>query len=88
MKGTLTALALICSLTAFGQTSQKYLQNGITKHKQQDFKGAIKDYDKAIKEDKSNKDAYFNRGTCELALKILNLRWQILTRQSNLIRNL
>jgi tetratricopeptide (TPR) repeat protein len=68
MKGTLTALAFICSLTAFGQTSQKYLEDGITKHKRQDFKGAIKDYDKAIKEDKSNKDAYFNRGTCELAL--------------------
>ncbi len=68
MKGTLTALALICSLTVFGQTSQKYLQDGIAKHKRQDFKGAIKDYDKAIKEDKSNKDAYFNRGTCALAL--------------------
>ena len=69
MKGILTALAIICSMTAFGQTSQEHLQNGITKHKQLDFKGAIKDYDKAIKEDKSNKDAYFNRGTCELALK-------------------
>jgi tetratricopeptide (TPR) repeat protein len=68
MKGTLTVLAIICSMTAFGQTSQEHLQNGITKHKRQDFKGAIKDYDKAIKEDKSNKDAYFNRGTCELAL--------------------
>src|SRR5688572_7399052 len=71
MKGTLTALALICSLIAFGQTSQEHLQNGITKHKQQNFKGAIKDYDKAIKEDKTNKDAYFNRGTCELALNDL-----------------
>ena len=68
MKRTLTVLAIICSITAFGQTSQEHLQNGITKHKRQDFKGAIKDYDKAIKEDKSNKDAYFNRGTCELAL--------------------
>ncbi len=68
MKRTLTVLAIICSVTAFGQTSQEHLQNGITKHKRQDFKGAIKDYDKAIKEDKSNKDAYFNRGTCELAL--------------------
>lgn len=69
MKITLTILAIVCSLTAFGQTSKEYLQNGITKHNQQDFKGAIKDYDKAIKEDKANKDAYFNRGTCELALK-------------------
>jgi tetratricopeptide (TPR) repeat protein len=69
MKKTLTTLAIIYELTAFGQTSQEYLQNGITKHKQQDYKGAIKDYDKSIKEDKSNKDAYYNRGTCELALK-------------------
>lgn len=69
MKKTLTILAFICSLTAFGQTSQEYLQNGITKHKQQDFKGAIKDYDKSINEDKTNKDAYYNRGACELALK-------------------
>ena len=69
MKKTLMTLVIICSLTAFGQTAQEHLQNGITKHKQQDFKGAIKDYDKAIKEDKGNTDAYFNRGTCELALK-------------------
>jgi tetratricopeptide (TPR) repeat protein len=69
MKKTLTTFAIICSLTAFGQTSQEHLQNGITKHKQQDFKGAIKDYDKAIKDDKTNKDAFYNRGTCELALK-------------------
>jgi tetratricopeptide (TPR) repeat protein len=71
MKVVLTALSIICSFSAFGQTSQEYLESGLTKHKQQDFKGAIKDYDKAIKEDKSNKDAYFNRGTCELALKDL-----------------
>lgn len=68
MKKTLTTLAIICSLTVFGQTSQEHLQNGIAKHKQQDFKGAIKDYEKAIKEDKANKDAYYNRGTCALAL--------------------
>jgi tetratricopeptide (TPR) repeat protein len=69
MKKTLTTLIIIFTLTAFGQTSQEYLQNGITKHKQQDFKGAIKDYDKSIKEDKANKDAFYNRGTCQLALK-------------------
>src|SRR4051812_27020379 len=69
MKKTLTVLAIICSLTSLGQTSQEHLQNGILKHKQQDFKGAIKDYNKAIKEDKANTDAYFNRGSCELALK-------------------
>jgi len=68
IKNTLTTLAFICSLSAFGQTSLEHLQNGIVKHKQQDYKGAIKDYDKAILADKTNKDAYFNRGTCEFVL--------------------
>ena len=69
MKKTLTTFTIICTLLAFGQTSQEHFQNGITKHKQQNYKGAIKDYDKSINEDKTNKDAYFNRGICELALK-------------------
>lgn len=63
---------LICSIAVFGQTSKEYLENGIAKHEKQDFKGAIRDYTKAIKEDKKNGDAYFNRGTCELALKDFN----------------
>jgi len=69
MKKTFTVLLTSFALSAFGQTAQEHLKNGIAKHKQQDFKGAIKEYDKAIKEDKNFKDAYFNRGTCELALK-------------------
>lgn len=69
MKKILITFSIIYTLTAFGQTSQEHLQNGISKHKQQDYKGAIKDYDKSIKEDKANKDAFYNRGTCELALK-------------------
>ncbi len=69
MKITFTIFAIICTLTVFGQTSQDYFQNGIAKHKEQDYKGAIKDYDKAIKEDKTNAEAFYNRGSCELALK-------------------
>ncbi len=65
----LTAMVLFCSLTVVGQTSEEHFQNGISKHKEKDFKGAIKEYDKAIKADKENRDAYFNRGTCELALE-------------------
>jgi tetratricopeptide (TPR) repeat protein len=72
MKKTFTFLLMICSFTTFGQTSNEYLQNGILKHNQKDYKGAIKDYDKAVKLDKDNKVAYFNRGTCELALKDYN----------------
>lgn len=70
MKFTLIiTIAVVFSFNSFGQTAKEYLQNGITKHNQQDFKGAIKEYDKAIKEDKNNADAYYNRGTCALALK-------------------
>jgi len=69
MRNIITSFILILSTTIFGQTSTEFLENGIAKHEKQDFKGAIKDYTKAIKADKKNKDAYFNRGTCELALK-------------------
>jgi tetratricopeptide (TPR) repeat protein len=69
MKKKLTFLAIICTMTIFGQTSEEHFQNGISKHRKEDYKGAIKEYDKSIKADKSNKDAYFNRGNCELALK-------------------
>jgi len=69
MKKTLTTFAMMCAVTAFSQTSEVHLKNGIEKHNEKDYKGAIKDYDKAIKEDKTSKDAYYNRGICELALK-------------------
>lgn len=62
---------LICSITVFGQTSKEHLDNGYSKHEKQDFNGAIKEYTKAIKADKENRDAYYNRGSCELALKDL-----------------
>lgn len=57
------------SLSVAGQTARQFLQAGLEKHKLQDFKAAIKDYDKAIDLDKNLRDAFFNRGTCELALK-------------------
>lgn len=69
MKKTFTIISIFIASNIFAQSSIEHLENGIAKHKQQDYKGAIKDYDKAIKEDKANKDAYFNRGSCQLALK-------------------
>lgn len=69
MKGILTVLLLIFTFTIYGQTAEEYLEKGIEKHEKQDFKGAIKEYSKAIKADKSNKLAYYNRGSCQLALK-------------------
>ena len=69
MKKLITISALLFSSMAFGQTADDYLQSGIDKHKKADYEGAISDYSKAIKADKNNSDAYFNRGTCKLALK-------------------
>lgn len=69
MKRLLTTFAIICSLTANGQTPQDYIKSGLSKSDdQKDFKGAIKEFDKAIKIDNSNKKAYFYRGNCELSL--------------------
>ena len=61
----------ICSLafSIFGQTANDFLESGIKKHKNQDYKSAIKDYDKAIKSDPTIKVAFFNRGICELAVE-------------------
>jgi tetratricopeptide (TPR) repeat protein len=69
MKITLLSVILLFTITVYGQTSNEFLESGIDKHEKQDFKGAIKDYTKAIKKDKKNAEAYYNRGTCELALK-------------------
>lgn len=69
MQKILILLSIIFSLSTVAQTSLEHMENGIEKHNKQDFKGAIKEYDKAIKADQQNKSAYFNRGTCELALK-------------------
>lgn len=69
MKHLLTIFAVLISATLFGQTANEFLQSGIEKHNSRDFEGAIKDYSKAIKVDKTLRDGYFNRGVCELALK-------------------
>ncbi|MEM6263920.1 MAG: tetratricopeptide repeat protein [Bacteroidota bacterium] len=67
MKSLITTLLLTITLAAFGQTAQEHLENGIDKHNKQDFKGALKDYNKAIKADDKLPEAYFNRGTVKLA---------------------
>ena len=69
MKIKLTSITILCSFLSFGQSSNEFYENGLKKHQNQDYKGAIKEYTKVVKENKENKDAYFNRGTCEFALK-------------------
>lgn len=71
MRSALIAILTVLYLSVSGQTAQEHLKTGINKHQKQDFKGAIKEYDKAIGLDKTLKDAFFNRGTCQLALKDL-----------------
>jgi tetratricopeptide (TPR) repeat protein len=71
MKNILSLLIIFCSILVFGQTSEEYLQKGIEKHNKQDYKGAIKEYSKSLKENESNRDAYFNRGLCEMAISDL-----------------
>lgn len=67
IKKLTTIIFLTATMTAFGQTAQEYLDSGIEKHNKQDYKGALKDYDKAIKADDKLTAAYFNRGTIKLA---------------------
>ena len=64
---TLTASVFIA--TTYAQTAATYLQSGIEKHNAKDYKGAIADYTQAIAQDKTAKNAWFNRGVCELALE-------------------
>lgn len=65
----LAAILIVCRLSVSGQTAQEYLKAGIEKHERHDLNGAIKDYDKAINLDKNLATAFFNRGTCLLALR-------------------
>jgi tetratricopeptide (TPR) repeat protein len=69
MRTALATILTVLYLSVSGQTAQEHLKTGIEKHKQQNFKAAIKDYDKAINLDNNLTDAFFNRGTCLLALK-------------------
>lgn len=69
MKKLFTLLTIFFFATSFGQTADDYLKAGIEKHNANDLEGAIKDYTKAIKLDKTLVNAYYNRGMCEQALK-------------------
>jgi tetratricopeptide (TPR) repeat protein len=67
---SITCLLFILFLSSVqAQTAKEYFESGLAKHKSKDYEAAIKDYDKAIKADKTYADAYYNRGNCELALK-------------------
>jgi tetratricopeptide (TPR) repeat protein len=71
MKILYLSIFLFVSLNSWGQTAQEYLDRGMEKHEKQDLKGALKDYTKAIKGDKTLSEAYLNRGNVKLALQDL-----------------
>ncbi len=69
MKRILVFAFLICSFAATAQTAQDYFRDGLKKHKEKDYKGAIKEYNKAIKMIPNYRDAFYNRGTSQMELK-------------------
>ncbi len=69
MKYLFAILFPLISQFHFSQEAKVFMENGMVKHQAKDYQGAIKDYSKAIKQDKNYSIAYFNRGTCELAIQ-------------------
>ncbi len=69
MKIALLNIAIILSLSTYGQTAQEYYNSGTDKANKKDFEGSVRDYDRAIRADPKYTDAYFNKGTSELYLK-------------------
>ncbi len=63
----LILLVAFINININAQTSDEFLNSGIDKHNNKDYKGALIDYSKAIKKDKNNAFAYYNRGLIELA---------------------
>jgi tetratricopeptide (TPR) repeat protein len=72
MKRILTVIALIISVTIFGQTAKEYFDRGILKETKKDYKGAIKEFKKATTEDANYATAYFKKGICQMALRDYN----------------
>ena len=69
MKKILSLFALLCTLNATAQMGRENFMDGLQKHKDKNYKGAIKEYTKAINENPKYRDAYYNRASCEAALK-------------------
>ena len=66
---TLIIFCLFITTLAYAKTAEDYLESGNTKYNQQDYKGAIQDYNKAIELNPSDAEAYNNRGNAKDILK-------------------
>jgi len=62
-------MVLTASLIASAQTAREEYNKGNDKASAQDYKGSIKHFNKALKQDPQFTDAYFNRGTSKMYLE-------------------
>ncbi|MBC7553610.1 MAG: tetratricopeptide repeat protein [Taibaiella sp.] len=69
MNKIITAILLGFTINSTAQTAQDHFRDGLAKHKNKDYKSAIKEYSKAIKMIPNYRDALYNKANCELELK-------------------
>lgn len=63
MKRLILLTTLFYSFLTFGQTASEHLEIGRLKQEKRDFKGAMKEFDRAIEIDSSFADAYYSRAS-------------------------
>jgi tetratricopeptide (TPR) repeat protein len=66
---TLIIFCLFITTLAYAQTAEDYYNSGLDKYDQQDYKGSIADYNKAIELNPNLAEAYNNRGNAKSGLK-------------------
>ncbi len=69
MKLLLLAFVMLGCIAVNAQTAQDHFRDGLAKQKAKNFKGAIKDYTAAIGMIDNYRDAWYNKASCEAALK-------------------
>jgi len=62
MKTLLIILGTFLTSAATAQDAEKYLDSGYEKYSEENYEGAIKDFNKALKTNDSNPEIYFLRG--------------------------
>src|ERR1700679_3956126 len=68
MRLNLFIITILCSMSTFGQTALKHLENAKFKQNKNDYNGALKEFDNAIKIDSTFTEAYILRGICNIKI--------------------